>query len=346
MKKQVTYLLIACTCMAAMTGSRQTGFPLPDGWPQPVYDFHRNPLHTETIELGRNLFYDPILSADGKISCASCHNPYNAFAHADHALSHGIGDRSGNRNAPALFNLAWQKRFMWDGAITDLDMQALAPISHPDEMGETIAHVVEKISHEKHYQEAFARAWGSPEVNSQRILFSLSQFMLSLVSSHAKYDQVKKGEAAFTEQEERGYAVFTEHCASCHAEPLFSDYELHNNGLLPDASLSDAGRARISHQASDSLFFKTPSLRNIEYTYPYMHDGRFRKLSEVIHHYSDGHAFNSLVDDRLRGGIHLSEKEEVDLIAFLLTLTDREFLFAPEHQYPAAFFNATSHQSP
>jgi cytochrome c peroxidase len=343
----MTYILVLLALFgSAFVSSDHLIFPKPAQWPEPAYPFDRNPLSAEKIQLGRILFYDPLLSADQKISCASCHNPYNAFAHADHALSHGIGDRSGNRNAPALFNLAWQKSFMWDAAIADLDMQALAPISHPDEMGETIAQVVEKIGREKRYQEAFERAWGSREVNSQRILFSLSQFMLSLVSSDAKYDRVKKGNDVFTFQEEKGYRLFSEHCASCHPEPLFSDYRLHNNGLLPDPLLQDAGHARISHKREDSLLFKTPSLRNVEYTYPYMHDGRFKKLSDVIHHYSDGTAFSTSVDDRLKGGLHLSEKEEVDLVAFLLTLTDKEFLFAPEHQYPAEFFNDTSHQSP
>jgi cytochrome c peroxidase len=214
-------------------------FNPPDYFPKPVYDFQQNPLDSNKIELGRTLFYDPILSADNTISCASCHSPFNAFAHTDHDLSHGIFDSIGNRNAPALFNLAWQKTFMWDGAINHLDMQALAPISHPSEMGSNINEVIKKLNESKAYKELFLNAFQDSTISTSKILKALSQFQLTLVSANAKYDRVKMGKEVFTEQEKNGYQLFKKNCASCHSEPLFSNYNFENNGLPIDPTLND-----------------------------------------------------------------------------------------------------------
>ena len=183
-------------------------FNPPDYFPKPVYDFQQNPLDSNKIELGRTLFYDPILSDNNTISCVSCHSSFNAFAHTDHDLSHGIFDSIGNRNAPALFNLAWQKAFMWDGAINHLDMQALAPISHKSEMGSNINAVIMKLNESKEYKEAFLNAFQDSTISTAEILKALSQFQLTLVSANAKYDRVKMGKEVFTEQEKNGYQLF------------------------------------------------------------------------------------------------------------------------------------------
>ncbi|MEM7372999.1 MAG: cytochrome c peroxidase [Bacteroidota bacterium] len=293
----------------------------------------------EAVELGRALFYDPILSRDGTVSCASCHSPYNAFAHTDHDLSHGIDDQIGSRNAPPLFNLAWQEHFMWDGAINHLDMQALAPISHPGEMGETIASVVEKLTAHESYPALFAEAFGErideeKQITGEGVLKALSQFQLTLVSATAKYDSVQQGLTQFTAQEQQGYRLFQQHCSSCHAEPLFSSNGFANNGLPIDTTLNDLGRWQISQLESDKHRFKIPSLRNLSYTYPYMHDGRFRKLNQVLTHYSSGIQYSQTLAPELNNPIDLSSHDKADLIAFLLTLNDKAFVFNPTHQFP------------
>jgi cytochrome c peroxidase len=167
-------------------------FSVPPHWPKPSYDFRKNPLNAQKVELGRSLFYDPLLSKNNQISCASCHSPFTAFTHVDHDLSHGIDDRIGTRNSPALMNLAWHTSFMWDGAINHLDMQALAPISHPDEMGENIESVVKKLQHTKSYPSLFQHAFGDSVITGEHTLKAISQFMLTLVSSNSKYDSVMR----------------------------------------------------------------------------------------------------------------------------------------------------------
>jgi cytochrome c peroxidase len=159
--------------------------PYPSHFPNPTFDFQKTPLDSTKILLGRILFYDPILSKDNSISCASCHSPYNAFAHTDHDLSHGIYDAIGTRNAPALFNLAWQKEFMWDGAINHIDMQALAPISHPGEMGSSINEVVSKLNESNAYKDLFQKAFGEKTITGAKVLKALTQFQLTLVSAWA-----------------------------------------------------------------------------------------------------------------------------------------------------------------
>ncbi|MEM8897199.1 MAG: cytochrome c peroxidase [Bacteroidota bacterium] len=314
--------------------SSQVELEYPSTFPDPTYDFNRNPLNEAAIELGRKLFYDPILSRDSSISCASCHSPYNAFAHTDHDLSHGINDSIGLRNAPALFNLAWQQTFMWDGAINHLDMQALAPIQHPGEMGEEIGAVVRKLARHAAYPSYFADAFSDSTVTGERLLKALSQFQLTLISANAKYDQVKRGEASFTKQEEKGYALFQQNCNSCHQEPLFSTYGFANNGLPVDTTLNDRGKAGITQEGSDSLLFKIPSLRNLSYTHPYMHDGRFRKLSQVLNHYTSGITESPTLSQELQTPINLTPHEKADLIAFLLTLDDASFVFNRNHAFP------------
>lgn len=322
-------LLLAFSAFGAKVGG---AIEYPPYFPPPIYSFAHNPLDSSTVTLGRALFYDPILSQNNTISCASCHSPYNAFAHTDHDLSHGINDEIGTRNAPALFNLAWHPSFMWDGAINHLDMQPLAPITNPKEMGESIKNVAAKLQHTTLYPSLFQRAFGDSMITGEHILKAIAQFQLTLVSATAKYDRVQNGNEQFSEQENKGYALFRRFCNSCHTEPLFSSFGFASNGLPLDTTLNDKGRAAISNNPQDSLLFKIPSLRNLSYTYPYMHDGRFKKLSQVLNHYTSGVA--EFADTRLRGGIPLSAHDKADLIAFLLTLDDKDFVFTPQHQYP------------
>lgn len=337
MKIIVFISILAVLLSAGSLFTDYGGLKVPSYFPKPVYNFTNNTLTEEKILLGRALFYEPMLSKDNTISCASCHSPYNAFAHTDHDLSHGIKDEIGTRNAPALFNLAWQTQFMWDGAINHLDMQALAPISHPKEMGETLPNVIKKLSKSSLYTKLFSAAYGADaSITGERMLKALSQFQLTLVSANSKYDQVRLGKEAYTDQEASGYTLFKQHCNSCHQEPLFTNSSLANNGLSQDTTLKDQGRYSITQLAKDSLLFKVPSLRNLSYTYPYMHDGRFQKLSQVINHYTSHIVPSSTLSDQLRQPILLTSNEKVDLVTFLLTLNDKEFVFHPNHAYPTA----------
>jgi len=308
-------------------------FKTPKYWPKPHYDFSKNPLTEEGFQLGRNLFYDPILSRDSTISCSSCHLQATGFTHVDHSLSHGIDGKIGTRNSMTLMNLAWSKSFMWDGGVNHLDMQPLNPITSPVEMNETLEHVVQKLQKSDKYQQLFKNAFGDSKVTGQRILKALSQFELMLVSSNSKYDKVMRKEDVFTAQEQKGYQLFKTNCASCHNEPLFTSEKFESNGLEIDSTLNDIGRMKISNKAEDYLRFKVPTLRNIQFTFPYMHDGRFKSLAEVIKHY------NSIVQTKnipkqLSKPMNLSDNDRVDLVAFLKTLTDTEFLFDKRFSYP------------
>ncbi|MDA7501783.1 c-type cytochrome [Chitinophagales bacterium] len=332
--------MVSLLLLAFSLGSSLEEFIFPSHFPEPVYSFENNPLTAEKIELGRLLFYDPVLSRDSSFSCASCHSPFNAFAHSDHDLSHGIDDQIGTRNAPALFNLAWQKKFLWDGAINHLDRQALAPINDSTEMGETTAGVIAKLNRSKFYPKLFQSAFGDSTVTGENMLKAMAQFQLTLVSSNSKYDRVMLAGSAghtsdsFTEKEERGYRLYKMHCSSCHQEPLFSSYEFASNGLPIDTSLNDFGRGAITGLSADSLQFKIPSLRNLSFTAPYMHDGRFRRLKEVVQHYTSGIVKHKQLSQELSKPISISRDEQTELIAFLLCLNDREFVFDTKHQFP------------
>jgi len=332
--QKLSFVFLFCILISVLAFIKTEEFTVPKNWPAPVYNFKNNPLNAAGIALGRQLFYDPLLSKDNTISCGSCHLQYTAFTHVDHALSHGINDSIGTRNAPALMNLAWQSNFMWDGAINHLDVQALAPISHPSEMGETLGNVLQKIRTKQKYRTLFFKAYHDSSITGEQTLKAISQFMLTLVSSNSKYDSVKRQQSKFTSQEKRGYQLFKTFCNTCHTEPLFSTYEFANIGLPVSKTLNDSGRLRITQKANDAFKFKIPSLRNVEFSYPYMHDGRFKKLSEVINHYTQGIQRSATLAPQLEKPIVLSSNEKVDLIAFLMTLTDKRFLFNPAFGYP------------
>jgi cytochrome c peroxidase len=333
-RRYALIFLLLPVIVSAFIAIEKPSFFIPKNWPKPVYDFKRNPINTDVVALGRVLFYDPLLSKDNSISCASCHSNYNAFTHVDHKLSHGIGDSIGFRNSPAIMNLAWSSTFMWDGAINHLDMQALAPITHPREMGESFTNVVEKLKKSKLYPTLFKSAFQDSIISGERTLKALSQFMLTLISANSKYDSVMNKQTLFTHQENNGYRLFKKSCASCHQEPLFTNYTFKNNGLSVDPDLNDNGRMRITKLSEDSLKFKVPTLRNLTYSFPYMHDGRFKKLSEVMNHYVSGVQKSKTLSPELAEPIHLNDNEKVDIIAFLLTLSDKQFVFNPQFAFP------------
>lgn len=300
-------------------------FTVPDGWPAPFYNFANNTVSKDGFELGRRIFYDTRLSRDNSISCGSCHQSFTAFAHADHIVSHGIDGLLGTRNSPSLFNLAWNKSFFWDGGVNHIESQPPAPISNPVEMDEDLTEVVTRLSADADYRDRFEKVFGTSEVNTQRIMRALAQFMGAMVSANSKFDQSLRGEAVLSPQEQSGLIVFQSNCATCHPAPLFTDEELHNNGL-PVTAVNDSGRARITHLAEDLQKFKVPSLRNLGFTPPYMHDGRFRTLDEVLDHYGSGIVITPSLDPRLSSGITLTVQQREDLKSFLVTLNDSSFV--------------------
>jgi len=231
-------------------------------------------------------------------------------------------------------NLAWHSSFMWDGAIHHLDFQSLAPIKNHNEMDEKIGDVVLKLNQQTLYKKLFYNAYGDSLPTGEKALKSLSQFMLTLISANSKYDKVTNMQDTFTQQEQNGYMLFKKHCGSCHKEPLFTNLQFENNVLPVDTILMDKGRIRVTQNKKDSLKFNVPTLRNIEFSFPYMYDGRFKKISQVLNHYTNGVVKYSNLSPSLKQAIVLSNNEKVDLVAFLLTLTDKEFLFNKQYNYP------------
>jgi cytochrome c peroxidase len=316
---------------------QQSEISIPKKWPKPVYDVSSEAISEDGFQLGRSLFYDPILSRDSTISCATCHLQYTGFAHVDHNVSHGIYGRKGTRNAPALINLAWKKFFHWDGGVNHIEAQGINPLTHPAEMDNTLPEVLRRLMANEDYRKRFQQVYGSSEISTAKLMNALSQFTRSLISSNSKYDLVQRKEkgVTFSEQEQSGLNLFRQHCASCHQEPLFTSHQFKSNGLARDPLFNDLGRFAITGKDADSFLFMVPTLRNIEFTFPYMHDGRFRKLKEVIVHYSEKiDSENSHLSHELKGPIHLSDKEQKDLLAFLYTLTDKQFLYNPRFSFP------------
>jgi len=306
-------------------------------FPQP--DLPRdNPLTGEGVALGGKLFFDRRLSSNDRLSCAACHRPNDALSDP-RRFSRGVNGAIGTRNAPALENLAWKNSFFWDGRAATLREQVLQPIQNPIEMHESLANAVAKISADKDYSRLFENAFGSPEITADKIARALEQFLLVQVSFDSKFDRVMNGQANFTAQEQRGFILFnTEYdpyhgqfgadCFHCHGGPLLQSQDFANNGL--DSAFADLGRYKITKRAGDAGKFAVPSLRNVAVTAPYMHDGRFRTLEEVVEHYCTGVKRSATLDPNLAkhpdGGVPLSADDKRALVAFLKTLTDEKYL--------------------
>jgi cytochrome c peroxidase len=309
-----------------------------------------NPLTLQGVQVGRMLFYDPLLSRDRSQSCANCHLQVNGFSDSDR-FSIGVEGLPGKRQAMSVFNLAWHSNeFFWDGRATLLRDQALLPIQDPLEMNETLANVINKLSNSQDYKDQFSRAFGSAEVTAEKMALAMEQFMLSVVSSNSKYDRYLAGEVELTESEERGRQLFeTEYnpffpqfsgadCAHCHGGSNFENDQYMNNGLDTDDMMTDIGREAVTQNPMDRGKFKVPSLRNIELTAPYMHDGRFQTLEEVIDHYNEGIKMSSTADptviNTMESGLFLTDQDKIDLINFLKTLTDESLATNPAYQSP------------
>jgi cytochrome c peroxidase len=305
-------------------------------FPQPALP-RDNPLTREGVRLGERLFHDRQLSVNDTQSCASCHREKTAFTDG-RAVSLGAEGQLGTRNAMGLFNLAWKSSYFWDGRAASLREQVLQPMQNPLEMHESLSNIVSKLTADADYPQLFADAFGTPEITADRIARTLEQFLLTQVSCDSKFDRVIAGEAKFTALEQRGFILFhTEYdprrgqfgadCFHCHGGPLFQSQSFANNGL--DTNFPDAGRFRVTGRAGDEGKFAVPSLRNVELTAPFMHDGRFKTLEEAVAHYCTGMKRSATLDPNLAkhpdGGVPLDEADQRALVAFLKTLTDERF---------------------
>lgn len=309
-----------------------------------------NPITKEGVKLGRMLFYDTQLSGDETQSCSSCHQQEHGFSDPDR-FSTGIDGLQGRRQAMAIVNLAWNTNgFFWDGRASLLRHQSLMPIQDPLEMNETLVNVRKKLHKDRDYRDQFTRAFGDDDITNERISFALEQFMMTLISYRSKYDLYLNGEATLTASEERGRDLFFNEynpffpsisgadCQHCHSGLNFENDKYLNNGLDTDAEFTDLGYAEVTGFATDHAKFKVPTLRNIEKTAPYMHDGRFQTLEEVVDHYNSHIDSSSTLDVTLENtrytGLMLDAQEKADLVAFLKTLTDQAFLSDPQFAKP------------
>lgn len=320
-------LLYACTKGKEI--SSFLNFRKPAEFPEPVYKIANNPVTAEKFELGRRLFYEARLSRNNTVSCGLCHLQAAGFTHHGHDVSHGIDDRLGTRNSPPIMNLAWNTTFMWDGGVFDLDLQPLVPITSHVEMDETIENVIRKLEATTPYPELFRKAYGTEEITTARMMKALSAFMVMLVSDQSRYDSVMRKQSTFTADEQQGYALFQRNCNTCHKEPLFTDQSFRNNGIGTGPN-NDEGRYAVTLNPGDKYRFKVPSLRNLAYTAPYMHDGRFYSLSAVLDHYisevQDMPTLDPVLKKEGHPGISLTATEKHYIISFLNTLNDVKFI--------------------
>lgn len=321
-------------------GTTAYNLVIPAGFPAPNIPID-NQLTNQGVALGFRLFNEKKLSGNGEQSCSSCHHPADAFSDEGRAVSIGSTGVKGTRNAPALFNLIYQRAYFWDGRSPSLRSQALVPIQNPDEMNQTLTGAVDNLKADATYVSQFEKAFGSKGITANRIALALEQYEISILYGNSKYDRVQQGLATLTAQEQRGLTLFLTpynpkqgqfgaDCARCHSGPLFSDFCFRNNGL--DANPKDPGREDVTGSAADFGKFKTPSLRNLTVSGPYMHDGRFTTLEEVVQHYSSGIVSSSTLDPKLAkepGGVELSSIDQAAVVAFLKTLVEPQFVGSP-----------------
>ena len=293
---------------------------VPEGWDAPDFPGD-NEFNDVRWALGRSLFFDPRLSADGAVSCATCHLPERAFS-APEPITPGAFGALGERNAATLTNAGYQPHFMSEGGVPTLEMQVLVPLQEPTEMAHNIVTACEELVHDYAVQSEAAYGRGLDPFVMTR---ALATFQRSLISGNAMWDRWQRG-APVPEAVEQGGELFGENglgCDRCHLPPLFTTHGFANNGL--DSISLDPGRWRLTGEAADSGAFKIPSLRNIGFTAPYMHDGRFSTLDEVLDHYASGGAGHAH-QDSLIAPVVLSDQQRSQLLAFLGALNDTAFV--------------------
>jgi cytochrome c peroxidase len=308
-----------------MPPAQQSSMVVPVDFPQPLVPAD-NPINAAKIDLGRRLFYEVRLSRDNAHACASCHQPSASFSDFQKPLSFGIFNERGSRNAPALINIAYDTSLFWDGRATTLEQQATAPILNPLELGSDSETVVANIASDGLYKKMFANAFGNGTITMTRIAQAIATFERTFISGSSAYDQFNRGDSsALSDGAQRGLTLFLSkevNCVGCHKGFNFTDNNYHSTGL--DFEYADIGREDVTSRQSDNGKFRTPTLRNIALTSPYMHDGRFTTLEQVLAHYNQGGLHNSTQDSLVRP-LHLTDQQIGDIIAFLNSLTDKDF---------------------
>ena len=314
-----------------------------------------NPLTVEGVRLGRFLFWETRLSQDNSMSCGACHHPEASFSDPER-YSTGVTGAMGNRNAMAIVNMGWVPAYFWDGRGLTLEDQILEPIPHPDEMNLPWSEAVARLQSDETstaYPEQFFDAFGTSEITPDLVSKAIAQFVRIMISADSKFDRWRRGEVELTDSEYNGYQIFLREggdpeeiaggqygadCFHCHGEAglQFTDHLFRNNGLDPSFE-SDPGHVMVSGNPLDSGKFRVPTLRNIALSGPYMHDGRFETLEEVVDHYNSGGVASSTIDPFMKystGGLSLAPSQKEDLIAFLHTLTDTSFVSNPAFSDP------------
>ncbi|KFE66895.1 Cytochrome c551 peroxidase [Hyalangium minutum] len=300
-----------------------------------------NPLSTEGVALGRWLFHSPLLSSSQQHSCSSCHLQAHAFADDTPLTPRGVSGRPLSRHTPALINLAWMEGLFWDGGAKNLESLSLAPLTHPDELGSVdLEALLARLSATPEAVRLFEAAYGPGGLSLSHLLRALAQYERTLVSADSRYDRWLRGEpgGALSPQELEGLELVRKRCGPCHGSELFTDNGFHNNGLDSHFGQDEEptrGRGRITLLPEDDGLYKTPTLRNVAVTAPYMHDGRFATLEQVLEHYRHGMVPSATLDAAFRRnaappGLSLEEGEKAAILAFLEALTDESFLTAPE----------------
>ncbi len=352
--KQVLTLLLCALCMVSCSDEPTSSEPtdtynptsLTVDYPEWVSTYLEampipadNPLTKEGVALGRMLFYEPKLSGDMSMSCGSCHKQENGFSDP-RPFSIGINGEEGGRNAMAIINMAWSKKFFWDGRRNSLEEQAHDPVTNPIEMRTTWPVVVQRLQSDQRYPSLFYKAFGTTRVDSTLVVKAIAQFERTLVSFSSRFDRFffEGATGALSASEQRGLDLFfgKADCNHCHTDVLMSDNGFRNNGL--DVGFADRGMGEVTGNAADNGKFKVTTLRNIAVTAPYMHDSRFSTLEQVVAHYDHGVQANSpTIDDnmeKIRHGIALTDQEQRDLVDFLKSLTDTSFLTNPAFAKP------------
>lgn len=322
-----SFLLFSCNKEQTLIqpSTKIIPYPAPNHFPEPHYKFETNNFYSpDGIELGKMLFFDKNLSKDKTISCASCHFPSAAFAHPGFSVSPGVQGRLGRRNSPALFNLAWKNSFMWDGGVNHIEIMPFAPITDHNEMDMDMKNLIEILNNDKIYKLKFEQVFQKKEITDVHFFYALTQYMTTLISAESKYDFVMKGLQNFSPEEEEGKELFMQKCSQCHTPPLFTNNNFENIGLQinPD----DLGRFEITLNEEDKGKFIVPSLRNINLTPPYMHNGRFETLEDVLHHYANDVLLHENVAEQVKDNLGMSEYEQNSIITFLNTLNDYNFV--------------------
>ncbi len=291
-----------------------------------------NPTTYEGVDLGRRLFYDVRLSGDNTMSCASCHNQAYAFTDNGKVFSKGIDGLLGDIQAMPLANLGWSQTLFWDGRSEGLENQAREPVKNPIEMHESWTHALTELQADPDYPRHFEATFGTDQLTEDLVVKAIAQFERTLISANSEYDKFARREPhTLSAAAQRGAEMFFGErgdCFHCHSEGLLTDYDFHNNGLDSVLGIQNLGRAKVTNRSSDHAKFKTPGLHNVALTAPYMHDGRFATLEEVVEHYNSGIQQSPTLSPKIKSpnGLLLTSQEKADLVAFLKSLTDEEFV--------------------